>query len=61
MQGWAYDITTRAQRHYYKDGKSLFGKAFEKKFFKHFDKDFPGSKYAKDCVLCIKKLQELKK
>jgi len=58
-EGWSNDITVRAKTHYYKNGKSLCGKAGVKKHMKIFDKERIGSKYYCDCMVCVKKQLEI--
>lgn len=59
-EGWVDDISSHGLRHYFKDGFSLCGRAKEKHFFRHFDKETIGSEFACDCKLCIKKLKKLR-
>jgi hypothetical protein len=57
--GWSGNITKKNRRtHYYKNGVSLCGKERVEKHMRVFDATRSGSKYFKDCVLCIKKLNE---
>lgn len=56
-EGWADDITKgRAKTHYYKDGKSLCGKATDNFRLRYFEMRI-GSKYAHDCGACINKIR----
>ena len=59
-EGWGTDVTAKgAKTHYYKDGKSLCGKAVVKHFMNNFNKERTGSKYSCDCGICIKKQNEI--
>lgn len=59
-EGWSNDVASRNLRHYYRNGESLCKKAIVKPYMNVFDKESTGSKYAKDCNICIKKLKESK-
>lgn len=60
QEGWSNDITKHnAKTHYYKNGVSLCNKATVKKHMKIFDAERVGSKYFKDCCICVKKEKEI--
>lgn len=55
-EGWAIDVTNKNHTHYYKDGKSLCGRALDKEFFNGYDNSdtFSGI-LGYTCSICEKK------